>query len=223
VAVRTRWLWLVAALAVVALAGSALVGSPAEPDTAGPPDEQLVSPHDREGYLWPYTSPTRSAADRTLAINVLVRGDPERVRHVFEARSEANWSSVEGEGAIVEGEGNVTDSPWAPARGAARYTYVASDPNETGRWVEANYQLGVGTYLGRRTHVRAYPARVGNWTALQTHTEYWDWFRLRHTVTGVAAGARFVERDLRDEPTVANVSREYHGLDGGGSDGWLTV
>jgi len=85
------------------------------------------------------------------------------------------------------------------------------------------YQLSTGTYLGSRVHVRAYPAPSENWTALQAHVEYWDPFRLRHTVTGVAEGGRFVERDLRDEPFVDGVSREYHGLDGGGSHGWLTV
>ncbi|WP_216824870.1 hypothetical protein [Salinigranum rubrum] len=81
----------------------------------------------------------------------------------------------------------------------------------------------MGTYFGQRTHLRAYSSRSGNWTALQTHTEYWDWFRVRHTVTGVAAGARFVEHDLRDEPFVTRVTRTHHGHRGGGSGGWWTV
>lgn len=52
---------------------------------------------------------------------------------------------------------------------------------------------------------------------------YWDWFRLRHTVTGVATGAEFVEHDLRDEPFVGNVSRTNHELEDGRSQGRWTV
>ena len=117
---------------------------------------------------------------------------------------------------------NVTISAWNPARGAARYTYVA-DSAGSGQWVESEYQLATGTYLGSRTHIRAYPGPDDNWTALQAHTEYWDWFRLRHSVTGIAEGGRTVEGDLRDEPFVSDVTRMYHGLSGGGSDGWMSV
>ncbi|WP_049985300.1 hypothetical protein [Halobellus rufus] len=113
-------------------------------------------------------------------------------------------------------------SPWQSARGSSRYTYVA-DNLSSGEWVESEYQLATGTYLGSRTHIRAYPGPSDNWTALQAHTEYWDWFRLRHTVTGVESGGRTVERDLRDEPFVTDVSRVYHGYTGGGSDGWMSV
>ncbi|QIO25453.1 hypothetical protein [Haloarcula sp. JP-L23] len=81
----------------------------------------------------------------------------------------------------------------------------------------------MGTYFGQRTHLRAYSSRSGNWTAIQAHTEYWDWFRVRHTVTGVPSGARFVEEDLRDEPFVTNATRTYHGHRSGGSSGWWTV
>ncbi|WP_336021560.1 hypothetical protein [Halobellus salinisoli] len=113
-------------------------------------------------------------------------------------------------------------SPWRSARGSSRYTYVA-DNLSSGQWVKSEYQLATGTYLGSRTHIRAYPGPSDNWTALQAHTEYWDWFRLRHSVTGVESGGRTVERDLRDEPFVAEVNRVYHGHSGGGSDGWMSV
>jgi len=164
------------------------------------------------------------AAGRTLALNVVVRGEPDRVRRALEDRSGVDWTATEGDAeAPVEGVDGVDESPWRPARGAARHTYVTPDRDAPGEWGRAVYQLSTGTYLGSRVHVRAYPAPSENWTALQAHVEYWDPFRLRHTVTGVAEGGRFVERDLRDEPFVDGVSREYHGLDGGGSHGWLTV
>ncbi|MFW6367235.1 MAG: hypothetical protein ACOC0L_01065, partial [bacterium] len=54
--------------------------------------------------------------------------------------------------------------------------------------------------------------------------EYWDWYRLRHTVTGVDPGARFVERDLADEPFVEGVERRTHGhLGGEGNGSWIAV
>jgi hypothetical protein len=138
------------------------------------------------------------------------------VRRALTNRSDVNWTGI-------GGDADLGISPWRPARGAARYTYVETDRNTAGQWVESEYQLGAGTYLGRRVHVRAYPGPSGTWTALQAHTEYWDWYRLRHTVTGVAPGARFVERDLRGEPFAADITRVYHGQHGGGSDGWMTV
>ena len=141
----------------------------------------------RRSWLWPAVA---------LALDVVVRGDPERVRRVLETRSGADWNAT-------SSEGRVTESLWAPARGAARYTYVATDADGSGRWVASAYQLAVGTYLGQRTHIRAYPATGSNWTALQAHTEYWDWFRLRHSVTGIRPGSAYLERDLRDEPFVA--------------------
>lgn len=176
----------------------------------------LVSPNGTNSYVWSYTSRSRSVDGRTLALNVVVRGDPERVRRALVARSDANWSSV-------DRNTPVQISPWRPAHGSVRYTYVSPGRNASGRWIPADYQLHVGTYFGHRTHVRAYPSWSGNWTALQVHTEYWDWFRVRHTVTGVASGAQFVESDLRDEPFVERVAQSSHGNRGGGSDGWWTI
>jgi hypothetical protein len=216
--VRYRRILPLVALVATGLVGTAFVGPSPPPGDGAPAADRLVRPDGTGSYVWPYTSRRRSVDGRTLALNVLVRGDPVQVRRALEGRSDVDWTAVEGDADVAVG-----GSPWRPARGAARYTYVTSDTDGGGRWVTAAYQLGTGAYLGRRVHVRAYPAPSGNWTALQAHAEYWDWFRLRHTVTGVAAGGRFVERDLRDEPFVAGVSREYHGLGGGGGDGWLTV
>ncbi|SFG91220.1 hypothetical protein SAMN04488063_3263 [Halopelagius inordinatus] len=304
---RHRRILFVAVLVVGLLAGGFLGGSVA-PQQERPPEARLYQPDETNSYIWPYTSRSRSVRDRTLAINVIIRGDRGKIRRALERRSEANWTVVEDEPEVVPetgpetATGNQTEttattggettattgvetttttgvetttttgvetttttgvetttttgvetttttgvetttttgvetttttdtqvdidvgkSPWQPARGSSRYTYVTADPNASGRWIESRYQLATGAYLGQRTHIRAYPGPFGNWTAFQAHTEYWDWFRLRHTVTGVAPGARFVEQDLREEPFVEGVSRQYHGLGGGGSDGWLTI
>jgi hypothetical protein len=208
---------LAAVLCGVAVAAGAVggpgAGSPAA--ATAPASDQLVAPDEGSDRVWPYTSRRQSVTGRTLALNVVVHGDDERVRRLLTDRTEANWSA----------DPNVTvvDPPWRPAHGSTRYTYITPDRNATGWWVAPDYQIAVGTYFGQRTHVRAYAGPAGDWTAIQAHTEYWDWFRLRHTVTGVAAGARFVEDDLQDERGVENISRVEHGLTGGGSDGRWTV
>ncbi|QZP36772.1 hypothetical protein [Halobaculum magnesiiphilum] len=227
---------LIALVGVVLLALLASVAvDPSTPGTGeNPAPERLYSPEETGSHLWPYTSRTRSIEGRTLAINVVVRADPEELRTALVDRSDGNWTEVEGDDAGAVGgddAGAVGDddavgigaSPWRPARGAARYTYVAPDRNAAGTWVRAEYQLGTGAYLGRRIHIRVYPAPGSDWNAIQAHAEYWDWFRLRHTVTGIRPGAQFIERDLRDEPFVDRVAREYHGYHGGGSDGWTTT
>jgi len=186
---------------------------------ATPPTEQLVSPEPEASRLWPYKSRTQSPDGRTLAINLVVTGEPDAVRRALTDRSGVDWSRVDDDGDVDIHE---SSTPWKPARGAARYSYVVS-PNGSGQWVDATYQLGTGTYLGKCIHVRAYPAPSGNWTGVQAHGEYWDWFRLRHTVTSVPPAASFVGDDLANEPYVTNVSRQNHGLGGGGSSGWFIV
>ncbi len=213
---RSGRLLLVGLLVVAALAGPVAVGASPTDWATAPPTEQLVTPDGTDSYVWPYTSRRESVDGRTLALNVVVLGDPERVRRAFVARSDANWTRA--------GNATVDVSPWRPAHGSVRYSYVSPDAEGNGGWVPAAYQLAVGDYFGERTHIRAYPSASGNWTALQAHTEYWDWFRLRHTVTGVAPGARFVEEDLADEPFVEATERREHGHTGGGSDGsWIAV
>lgn len=234
----------------------ALLDRPA-PERVEPVAEEMIQPGNSDRLLWPYTSRHRTVEARTLAINVVIHGEPDHVKRALTQTLDGNWTEVEGDETIAsetenvtDGDGNETDDgnltdddnetdwdatdddasnddalapEWRNAEGAARYTYVTTNPNETGEWVTADYQLASGTYFGERTHIRAYTSEHLNWTAIQAHNEYWDWFRLRHTVTGVAPGARFVEQDLRDEPGVDTISRVYHGFDGGGSDGWLTV
>jgi hypothetical protein len=202
---------------VLAALGAAAVSGPSAPETGGaPPADRLVQPDGTDSAVWPYTSRRRSVTGRTLALNVVVRGDPERVRSLFLDETGPNWTRGQGDHGVVP-------SLWREAGGAARFSYVTPAPNVAGEWVPAAYQLHVGAYFGERVHVRAYPSLEGDWTGLQAHTEYWDWFRLRHTVTGLAPAASFVERDLDGRRTVTDVHRQHHGLSGGRSSGWLTV
>lgn len=229
--------WIAAALLLIAALSGAIaldmkpLGASGAEDPAEP---RLIEPADNGTLLWPYTARATRHEARTLAINVVVRGDPDRIRTAMVDRSALNWTetSPEEEGAEAETyaaefqAGNGTDEPaefvfWDPARGSTRYVYVVEE--DGGRWLIESYQLHDGAYFGSRTHVRAYEDPQGEWTAMQAHDEYWDWFRLRHTITGVASAQRTVEQDFMEAPFVDNVVRYpyHHGAPGGGN--WVTV
>lgn len=166
----------------------------ADSGDASPPAETLVSVSD--DALWPYTSKTRSTAGRTLAINVVVHGETDRVRRTFLDR---DWERGSGPKLV----------PWRSAHGATRFTYAVV--NGSGRWLAESFQANDGSYFGSRVHVRGYAPPSANWTALQAHEEYWDWFRLRHTVVGVDSAQSYVEDDLRMTPGVARVTHRSLG------------
>jgi hypothetical protein len=107
------------------------------------------------------------------------------------------------------------------AEGAKRYTYVETDGE--GVWLGESYQLHSGEYLGARMHIRAYNDPNGEWTAVQVHEEHWDWFRLRHTVTGIDDPQRKLEADFMGEPYVAEVVRQPFGNRTADGDGWASV
>lgn len=210
------------AVLVLVVAGVAFgVGMSSSPSSRTPAPmngDDLVRPVENGSAIWPHTSRSQSVAGRTLAMNVIVTADARTVRRVLVDRTPREWHPATNDThAVVDLEG----VHWRQARGAVRYTYVQS-PNGEGRWIHADYQLAAGDYLGTRLHVRAFRAPGDGWTALQAHQEYWDWFRLRHTVTGVSSAGEFVTTDLDERPSVT-VGRLDHGQRGGGSDGslWL--
>lgn len=214
-----------ARLAVVLLVAAAAVWvgigltTDADPDGQLIDDASLVRPVENGSAIWPYTSRTRSATGRTLALNLVVVGDPGAVRQLLTNRTAVDWESAGNDTqARIDAEG----IDWRTASGAARYSYVRP-PEGGGHWKLADYQLATGHYLGTRVHIRAYVSPDREWTAFQAHAEYWDWFRLRHTITGVRDAGRFVESDLRDQQTVTRVDGLHHGFEGGGGDGGLTV
>jgi hypothetical protein len=213
----------------------------------GPPGDRPVSESellsvDGEYELWPYTSRTESATGRTLAINVVFENDPESVVAALRDESDSQWEEPSESGttesepnATTEGvnasEINASDvdaelveevvtTDWQRAHGSTRYVYFEDETGE-GVWTDETAQLHAGTYLGTRYHVRAYGSPDGTYTAVQAHGEYYDWFRLRHTVTDVSESARTVEDEFIASD--AEVRREYRGIEGGRSDGWLSV
>jgi hypothetical protein len=144
---------LLVSLVIVGLFGSAMI-SPSSSDRDGtPPGDRVVAPDETTTALWPHTSRSRSVDGRTLAPNVIVYGQPDRVKRAFVRRSDANWTTIDGDAAVGEPD-------WESARGAARYTCVRTVDGD-GRWVRSAYQLGTGTYLGSRVHVRTYTSPAG--------------------------------------------------------------
>jgi len=211
-----------ACTALVLLAAcSVALGDAPEP----PPSDSLVQSPNADERLWPHTSKSRSAAGRTLAINVVVDGDPDRLRDLLLGREDRNWTSEKetrdrGNGSVRLPGGNVsietnpddnvtlnvtgTRVTWASAHGARRYTYVEST-DSGGQWLTEAYQVNAGEYLGTRRHVRVFTPPSGEWAALQAHGEWWDWFRLRHTVTETSETRSVVESDLSSQPGVVRI------------------
>jgi len=117
---------------------------------------------------------------------------------------------------------------WGTTSGATRYAYVDPGPDESGRWVTETDQLHDGTYYGSRYHIRMYesPNPDERWVAMQTHSEHFDWFTLRHRVAGSQEAQTHLERDLMAVPSVderTDVRRVY--LDNSNrsdADGWAT-
>ncbi|GAB7092650.1 hypothetical protein JCM18237_29210 [Halorubrum luteum] len=213
----------VAALVVVAvgLALSGVFGGTAdEPVVAEVPEESLVE-IDGAYELWPYTSRSESVDGRTLAINVVFLDDGDAVRRALTDRADADWEETDDEESDADPElvreAVLTD--WEAAHGSDRYShFVGADG---GMWVDETYELHEGTYLGARDHIRAYESPDGAYTAIQVHEEYYDWFRLRHTVTDIQDPAVRLEDEFI--AAEATVTREHHGIDAGWSDGWLSV
>jgi len=192
----------------------------------GPNDVRLVDMETDEDRLWPYTSRHADFASRTLAINLIVYDDPEVVRYRLERRSNATWTELNESEETANFSIELTEErvgfDWHSAHGAMRYTYVERDGR--GRWLPQRYQLHAGTYFGTRSHVRVYaPGGDSEWSAIQAHSEYWDWFRMRHGVTDVWGTSRQLEEDFADQPLVSDVERAYATERGPMSDGISVV
>ncbi|QLG51252.1 hypothetical protein [Natrinema halophilum] len=123
----------------------------------------------------------------------------------------------------------IPDLDWGEADGGIRYAYIDPGPNESGYWTTETLQLEDGDYYGQRYHIRLYesPNEDDDWVAMQTHTEHFDWFTLRHRVDGAKAAQKKVESEFMSDPRVdtqEDVKRIY--LANGGpsdTDGWATV
>ncbi|ELY93861.1 hypothetical protein C483_04259 [Natrialba hulunbeirensis JCM 10989] len=199
-------------------------GDPDDPETID--RDQLVQPAENGSYVWPYTSRDRSIDERTLAINLIVHGPDEQVQQTLVDQEELEWEELDLE---AEEEPEMYEDAddsirWDDAHGSTRYTYVDTEPHGGQPvWIEESYQLHTGTYLGSRYHIRAYTTEQDEWTVMQVHEEYFDLFRLRHSVTDIQGSQNALEAEFLDEPYVEEVRREYHGTHQGWNDGWVSV
>ena len=226
---------LAVAVAVVVLASAYLLagsvgffpGDEPADDIATVDEDRLIQPADNGSYLWPYTSRSESVDGRTLAINVIIHADPEQTQQALTDSASLDWEPLDDDEADADPDSyelSVEDGvDWDDADGSTRYSYIDTTPNGgDAEWVDESYQLHSGTYLGTRQHIRAYYSTDDEWTAIQVHEEYFDWFRLRHTVTDIHEPARTIEDDFIGQPFVTDVSRTHYGLSGGWSDGWIS-
>jgi len=155
-------------------------------------------------------------------INAIITEDPETSREILGENVEDGWDRTKPTRQPLGAQINLAESnsvsSWQHAHGSVRYTYVETDSGEE-QWLAQQYQLHIGTYLGSRHHVRAFaPSEESSWTALQAHSEYWDWFRLRHTVTDIRGTADMLESEFEGSD-VETVERRHEqnarGLDRG--------
>ena len=215
-------------LSALAYLGAAILDAPqdSEPEIEAPEEGALIQPAENSSYLWPFTSRSQSVDGRTLAINVIILGESDEVRRSLTDRSNLGFEEIPEEQEEAEGDTyqiEISDAgvDWDDAHGSIRYVYMGSENGE--QWMDESYQLHEGEYLGQRHHIRAYDDPEGEFTAIQIHREYFDFFRLRHSVTDIDDSAVMLEREFIDEPFVEEVRREHHGLRGGWSDGWVTT
>ncbi len=173
----------------------------------------VVGHPDQKPAVWPYTSRQRDFDTLTLPINVVVKGSPSEVRSVMRADG-SSWQDGNG-----TAPGESAAIPWDDTHGAMRYNYVTGR-----RWTIEAAQLHDGTYLGARKHARLYPIGRRTWTAVQVHNEYWDWYRLRHTVTSLSKAQYETESEFRGRRATSDISREWF-ANGGllDEDGWVTI
>ena len=217
-------------VALLAVVGVGLVlsgffaGAPEEPAVDDVADDRLIEV-DGDYRLWPYTSRTTTVEGRTLAINVVFHADAEATRTAIEDDSDATWEETRAnESEATAGDDQVREfvgRDWRDAHSSLRYSYVKGPTG--GAWLTETFELHDGAYLGVRDHLRAYESPDGAYTAIQAHEEYYDWFRLRHTVPDIDAPATRLEDEFIESDRATDVRREYRGIDGGRSDGWLSV
>lgn len=218
----------VVVLAALIVAGVSVPVLDSDRSAPSNPDEEFVAVTE-DTTIWPYTSKTLGFRGRTLAINVVVYGDPAKVERHLRETSIGDWDDVEANETDVDpvgGRVTGSDTAWGTAGGSTRHVYVVDPIRGQGSWRTESYQLHDGDYLGTRHHIRAYesPYEDEQWVAMQVHHEHWDWFRLRHTVDGTQDSQAYVEREFMGEPFVDELTRVYVGnTDGADTDGWMTV
>ncbi len=182
----------------------------------------------RRGGDWQETAGDRRVANSdTYAIVGGEPGDNATATNGTNGTAGATATDTDEAVAAATNPDAATAVGWGDTSGATRYAYVDAGPDESGRWVTETAQLDDGTYYGQRYHIRLYESPGDeDWVIVQTHSEHFDWFTLRHRVAGSQAAQTHLERDLMALPSVddrRDVSRVY--LDNSNSndaDGWAT-
>lgn len=200
------------------------------------PAREIYSPVNADSGMWPYVSPTTEHR-RHSAINVIVLGEPETVLPAMKRVTDREWQEVNQTRTDAE-PGTYTLTPddddvatgfeWGEAVGSTRYAWIDPGPGEEPAWTTETAQLQAGDYYGHRVHIRMYaPQAEADWVAMQTHSEHFDWFTLKHRVDGVEAAQHRVEADLRSLPQVDahhDLRRVWLANDGpSDANGWATV
>lgn len=213
---------------------------PEQPDA----EPELIHPTDGDSGFWPFLNSKQSFEGRS-PINVVVVGDADSVLTLLTQARDADWAESDEEEleadpethSLLNGTNDSVDEgisigsteiTWSRTSGATRYAYVNPGDGSGGRWITETAQVHDGTYYGYRYHIRLYenPNPDDPWVALQTHSEHFDWFTLRHRVDGSQAAQVRVESDLMGLPGIdprTDVSRIYLGnQNGSDADGWAT-
>lgn len=201
------------------------------PEVDRMPYDAMVTLED-DTTIWPYTSRTTSFEQRTLSLNLIVYGSAEHTEQLLREETAADWSDLPEdrqdlapfEDDDAAANQSVSTVEWGAADGASRWIWIET-PDGQQQWLGESYQLEDGDYLGHRHHIRAYnDPRAGNWTAIQAHTEHWDWFHLRHTVHTIETTQGNLENEFMDQWYVNSLTREPFGNDGSAdATGWVTV
>lgn len=236
--------------AVVAIAIMLFLPSISNPlDAPSGEQRDRVEVSEEGTELWPYVAAEPSFEDPRGSINVVFYGDHVRVRYYLMTRTgpgagdfpDVTVENESDENATVDGDEaanetapspNGTSVAWTDAYGANRYTYVER-PNGTGTWIKQRYQLHYGDYFGKQYHLRVFEPPEDeegpvdereNWTAVQAHSEHWDWFVFTHTVDGLEEAQLQVELDFMGRSFVSEVHRDYfYNGNTYDADGWTTV
>lgn len=231
-----RWVTIALAIAVVGMMTVGVIslfGIPVTSDIAPDeePDPTLVELQDGQA-IWPYYTSTPGDFTQRSAINIVFT-NATTAEVVALLANDADWLETDEEEddagteafSLAELDLRDEDHPlgWGAAVGTQRFAYA--EANGESRWLEESAQLHDGDYYGSRDHLRLYDVPGENpAVAIQAHSEHFDWFTLRHTVTSIEEAQSAVERDLMSVLGQEKVTRVFHGNDAVyDSDGWVTL
>lgn len=212
-----------AAVLVAGLSGSIIFTEVTE-DEVDPELPTVDLEHD-DRDLWIYTANGKSFDRASIAINLVIYGNPTELRdHLLDT---GEWNETDEDVQAVDPSEsiaifNASFVDWGDAEGESRYIYLTD--NGGGQWYTDDYQIHDGDFFGSRYHARMFPSPDNrNWTAIQAHYEHWDWFGSRHIVSSTEEAQRYLENDII-EATTGPVIRIHVGVtDHIDFDGWLTV